>query len=130
MLVSRVAGVVEDVAPATWDLELSPLHMPSVFDCLIRSEEVRILHICSDPRDRNATLPVVPLLLKRDSGTLLLPDMQERLRGGDRLLMCGREDARHQMDHIVHDHQALDYTRTGIDRPSGTVWRWLTSGRA
>ncbi|UCE77091.1 MAG: potassium transporter TrkA, partial [Gammaproteobacteria bacterium] len=57
----------------------------------------------------------------------LLPDMDRVLRGGDQLLFCGRKEAKDQMDHVVHDHQAIDYTRTGIDRPSGSVWRWLTS---
>ena len=40
LLVSRVAGVVEDVTPETWDVEISPLTAPAVFDCLIRGEEV------------------------------------------------------------------------------------------
>ncbi|MDT8385970.1 MAG: NAD-binding protein [Thiogranum sp.] len=129
LLVSRVAGVVEDVAPTLWELEVSPLHMPTVFDCLIRSEEVRIEHLCADPRNRPDRLPVVPLLLKRDTGNLLLPAIDTQLRGGDQLLLCGREEARAHVDHIMHDHRALHYTRTGIDRPSGTMWRWLMRGR-
>ena len=128
LLVSRVAGVVEEVAPETWDLEISPMRAPSVFDCLIREQEIRLQHICSDPRDRSVTLPCVPLLLKRDGISTLLPEMDQVLRGGDQLLFCGLKDAQDQMDHVVHDHQAIDYMRTGFDRPSGTVWRWLTSG--
>jgi Trk K+ transport system NAD-binding subunit len=127
VLVSRVAGVVEEVAPETWDIEISPLRAPAVFDCLIREQEIRLLHICSDPRDRAVTLSCVPLLLKRDGICTLLPDMDKTLRGGDQLLFCGRKEAQDQMDHVVHDHQAIDYNRTGIDRPSGWFWRWLTS---
>ena len=128
LLVSRVAGVVEEVAPRTWDIEISPLQTPAVFDCLIREQEIRLQHVCADPRDRDAMLPCVPLLLKRDGIPTLLPDMDRVLRGGDQLLFCGRKEAKEQMDHGVHDHQAIDYTRTGIDRPSGSVWRWLTAG--
>jgi Trk K+ transport system NAD-binding subunit len=127
LLVSRVAGVVEEVAPRTWDIEISPLQTPAVFDCLIREQEIRLQHVCADPRDREAMLPCVPLLLKRDGIPSLLPDMDRVLRGGDQLLFCGLNEAKEQMDHVVHDHQAIDYTRTGIDRPSGSVWRWLTS---
>ncbi|MCO6413073.1 MAG: potassium channel protein [Thiogranum sp.] len=129
VLVSRVAGVVEEVAPEIWDLEISPLYTPSVFDCLIQREDVMLKDISADPRDRTLSLPCVPLLLKRDGISSLLPAPEVRLRGGDRLLFCGRKDAHRHMDHVVHDHQALEYTRTGIDRPTGTVWRWLTSSR-
>lgn len=129
VLVSRVAGVVEEVAPEIWDLEISPLSTPSVFDCLIQREDVMLKDIFADPRDRTLNLPCVPLLLKRQGISSLLPASEVRLRGGDQLLFCGRKDAHRQMDHVVHDHQALEYTRTGIDRPTGTVWRWLTRSR-
>lgn len=126
VLVSRVAGVVEDIAPETWAAEISPLKSPAVFDCLIRSEEVRLANICSDPRDRDIALPCVPLLIKRDNTSLLLPDMQEPLAANDQILFCGREEARYHLEHNMYDHQALYYARTGDDRPSGAVWRYLT----
>ncbi len=126
VLVSRVAGVVEDIAPETWAVQISPLDTPAVFDCLIRGEEVRLGHICSDPRDRDTALPCVPLLIKRDDSSVLLPDMQESLQANDRILFCGREEARYHLEHNMRDHQALYYSRTGDDRPSGVVWRHLT----
>ncbi len=129
VLVSRVAGAVEEVAPEIWDLEISPLQTPSVFDCLIRSEDIMLKDICIDPRDRTQNLPCVPLLLKRDGISSLLPAIETRLRGGDQVLFCGRKEAHTHMDHVVNDHQGLQYTRTGIDRPTGTVWRWLTRDR-
>ena len=126
VLVSRVAGVVEDIAPETWAMDISPLATPAVFDCLIRGEDVRLSHICSDPRDRDVTLPCVPLLIKRDNESLLLPEMNELLSANDQILFCGREDVRHHLEHNTIDHQALYYSRTGDDRPSGALWRFLT----
>jgi voltage-gated potassium channel len=128
VLVSRVAGVVDEVAPETWDVDISPAHAPAVFDSLIQEQETRLQHICSDPRDREIALRCVPLLLKRDGAPYLLPDADQELKSGDRLLFCGRKEAQEQMSHIVHDQRAIDYTRTGVDRPSGILWRWLTSG--
>ena len=128
LLVSRVAGVVEDVTPETWDLDISPLTSPAVFDCLIQGDAVRLLDICVHPSNRTEQLPCVPLLIKRDSGNLLLPDMQEVLQAGDLVLFCGLEAAMYHTRYIVNDHQALYYVRTGIDRPSGYLWRWLTKG--
>jgi len=126
LLVSRVVGVMDEVAPEIWDIEISPLQSPAVFDCLIRGEEVSLGNICSDPRDHERQLSCVPLLLKRESEELLLPDMEETLRAADRILFCGRGEAFDQIHHLVNDHRALYYTRTGIDRPSGALWRWLS----
>jgi voltage-gated potassium channel len=126
VLVSRVAGVVDECAPETWDFAISPQQTPAVFQCLFREHEVTLGHICSDPSDQSHSLRCVPLLLKRDDTCHLLPDNDQRLSDGDRLLFCGRKDAKEHMDYVLHDCQALDYVRTGIDRPSGVIWRWLT----
>ncbi len=126
VLVSRVAGVVEDIAPETWTAAISPLETPAVFDCLIRGEEVKISNICSDPRDREVALPCVPLLIKRDDGSVLLPEMSEPLCANDRILFCGREEARYHLEHNMRDHQAMYYSRTGDDRPDGYIWRLVT----
>jgi len=126
VLVSRVAGVVEDVTPETWDLVISPLQAPAVFDSMINGETVSLGNLCVHPQDRQQTLPCVPLLIKRDSEHRLLPGMDEVLQAGDRILFCGRSEAARHIEHIVNDHQALRYVCTGEDRPGGIVWEWLT----
>ena len=130
VLVSRVAGVVEEgIAPETWDLEVSPLQAPAVFDYLIRGEKVLLSEVCTQPNNLDERLPCIPLLIKRDSQDLLLPDMDEPLQAGDHILFCGRIEATRQMRHTINDHQVLDYVRTGMDLPSGALWRWLTRTR-
>ncbi len=126
VLVSRVAGVVEEVTPETWDLEISPLRTPSVFDAMIHGETVTLGQLCSHPRERELPLPCLPLLIKRDSGEYLLPPMEEHLQSGDHILFCGRSEAAEHIEHVVNDHQVLHYIRSGEDRPSGYVWQWLT----
>lgn len=125
VMVSRVAGVVEDVTPETWNLKISPLQTPAVFDCLIRGETVTVGQLCTHPQDREEMLPCVPLLIKREKEELLQPEMQETLQAGDHILFCGRSEAARQMAHTVNDHQSLLYVRTGEDRPGGLVWEWL-----
>jgi len=127
LLVSRIAGVVAEVTPETWELEISPRQAPAVSGCLIRRDKVLLKDICSNPKNRSELLPCVPLLIKRDGECMLLPDMEECLQSGDQILFCGRQESTYQMRYIVNDHQALDYIQTGVDRPSGTVWRWITN---
>ncbi|MEA3243005.1 MAG: potassium transporter TrkA, partial [Pseudomonadota bacterium] len=123
------AGVVAEVTPETWELEISPLQTPAVFDRLIRRHKVLLKDICSSPKNRSELLPCVPLLIKRDGAGMLLPDMEECLQSGDQILFCGRQESTYQIRYIVNDHQALDYIQTGVDRPSGTLWRWLTNAQ-
>lgn len=127
VLVSRIAGVVAEVTPETWELEISVLQAPAVYNRQRRGHKVQLKDICSNPKDRSKLLPCVPLLIKRDSMDMLLPDMEEHLQNGDRILFCGRQDASSRLRYIINDHQALDYIQTGIDHPRGTVWRWITS---
>lgn len=129
VLVSRVAGVVEDLSPETWDLTISLTDAPAALHCLVEYMQVTLGNICCDPADREHTLPCVPLLIKRESGQILLPEMDEPLQAGDRILFCGHEQAASRIRQLVHDHRALEYVRTGIDRPSGLLWHWLTKHR-
>jgi len=129
VLVSRIAGVVAEVTPETWELKISPSQAPAVFNSLIRRHKVLLKDICSNPQNRSELLPCVPLLIKRDGAGLLLPDMEECLQSSDQILFCGRQESTYQIRHVVNDHRALDYMQTGVDRPGGTVWRWLTKAQ-
>jgi Trk K+ transport system NAD-binding subunit len=126
VLVSRIAGVVADVTPDTWELRISRQQTPVVCDSLNRQQNVRLRDICTDPQNRAEMLPCVPLLIKRHGEGMLLPDMEENLQSGDQVLFCGRQESSYQIRSIVNDQQALNYIQTGIDRPSGVIWRWLT----
>jgi Trk K+ transport system NAD-binding subunit len=129
VLVSRIAGVVAEVTPETWELDISPLQAPAVFDRLIRGQNIRLKDICSNPRNRSELLPCVPLLIKRDGAGILLPELEECLHPDDQILFCGRQESSYRIRYIVNDKQVLDYIQSGVDRPSGTVWRWLTKAQ-
>lgn len=126
VLLSRVVGVLEDVAPETWCLDISIQQAPAAFDSLKKGHKLTLANICSDPRDPAYALRCVPLLMKRGSEEVLIPEMSLLLQAGDRLLFCGREEASIQMHHLVHDQQALHYVRIGIDRPGGFIWKKLS----
>ncbi len=127
ILASRIAGIIDDIMPETWQLEISPRNSPAVYKSLARQQKIRMKDIYTNPDARSELLPCVPLLIKRADMKMLLPDNEEHLQRGDQILFCGREEAWHQMLSIANDEQTLHYIQTGIDRPSGILWRWLTS---
>jgi hypothetical protein len=52
------------------------------------------------------------------------------LQVGDQLLICGDESAEKHMRWTARNAHALIYICTGYDRPSGSLWRWLSAYRA
>ncbi len=125
ILISRVAGVVDERVPDTWVLSIRKDKTPAVWDFLRNFHDVLIGDLMRDPRDHATALPCIPLLLQRKRNLILLPDEGTPLKFGDRILFCGRERARTRMNLIASTPQILHFTQTGVDRPTGWVWNWV-----
>jgi len=127
VLVSRVVGVLTDRTPETWTMTIARKYTPAVIEMLRENTPVTLQALITDPRDSTARLPCVPLFLQRaDYSETLLPEDDTVLQAGDRVLFCGQDHARTHMRWTVNNLHALTYICTGHDRPSGTVWRWLS----
>ena len=130
LLVSRVAGILSERPPATWILTVNRTQTPAIIDQLHNCGPVTLRDLQTDPRDVDMRLPCVPLFLQRaNNSELLLPEDDTLLQIGDRLLFCGRHQAERHMRWTAHNFHALNYICTGQDRPSGSVWRWLSRHR-
>jgi Trk K+ transport system NAD-binding subunit len=128
VLVSRVVGVLTDRPPETWTLVVGHSQTPAIIEATNKGCPISLGMLCTDPRDLADTLPCVPLLLKRQHDDFPVPANDTFLQPGDQLLFCGRKGAETHMRWTVNDFNTLNYVCTGIDRPSGMLWRWL-SGR-
>jgi voltage-gated potassium channel len=130
LLVSRVAAILSERPPATWILKINRTQTPAIIERLHNCGPVTLRDLQIDPRDAGLRLPCVPLYLQRDNHSeVLLPEDDTPLQLGDRLLFCGRHLAERHMRWTVHNFHALNFICTGQDRPSGTVWRWLSRRR-
>ncbi len=130
LLVSRVAGILSERPPATWILKINRTQTPAIIDRIHNDGPVSLRDLQTDPRDTSLQLPCVPLFLQHaDNNDVLLPGDDIRLQANDRLLFCGRHPAEQRMRWTAHNFHALNYICTGQDRPSGTVWRWLSRHR-
>ncbi len=129
ILVSRVTGALTESSPQSWTLKIDAVKSPAVTMLLDEGTAINISHITTDPNDNNRRLQCVPLLLKRGHHLELLPDMETSLQNQDQLLFCGVDPARLAMKTTLRNFNVLNYVLTGIDRPSGVVWRWLTRNK-
>jgi voltage-gated potassium channel len=130
LLVSRVAGILSDRPPATWILTINRTQTPAIIERLHNCGPVSLRDLQTDPRDTSLRLPCVPLFLKHaNNNDILLPEDDLQLQIGDQILFCGRHLAEQRMRWSAHNFHALNFICTGHDRPSGTVWRWLSRYR-
>jgi len=102
---------------------------PTLVVALQAGRKVSVGDLYLDPRNRADSLPCLALLLMRGNEASLLPPDEYSLAIGDRLLLCGRIDASRHMNLTLYNHNALNYVLTGIDRPAGLLWDWLTHRR-
>jgi Trk K+ transport system NAD-binding subunit len=125
-LVSRILALVDEQVPEVWEVRIDQDEALAVLDAKVRGTPTTLGNLLQDPRDRDARLPAIALMLVHGSDRELLPDDTRRLREGDRLLFCGNAAARSRMRWTLLNHHALSYVQTGGSAPRGVVWRWLT----
>lgn len=125
-LISRISGLSsEESLPETWAIRLTASETPAAFAALRRGVGLPLYSLLADPRDRAERLAAIPLLLMRGAEEHLLPDEQTGLEVGDQLLFCGDLSAWRRMLWVLRNHNVLSYIIDGVERPSGSLWRWL-----
>lgn len=124
-LISRISGLVHDQVPEVWEIGVDCEQAHAVCELTGDGSPITLGEIMRDPRERERRLPCIALLLVRGNRREVLPAGEIRLREGDRLLFCGRTDARTRMEWTLQNLNALSYVLTGASRPQGAVWRWI-----
>jgi Trk K+ transport system NAD-binding subunit len=129
-LVSRIAALVETQVPEVWELEMQPENALAVCNATSGGKQVTLGDIFRDPRDRDVSLPCIPLLHTQENALSLLPKPETVLKRGDRLLFCGRRSALSQMEWNLQNENVLSYILTGEARAEGWVWRTFREYKA
>ncbi len=122
-LLARVAAVSGETVPEVWDLELSREQSIAFWQARRLGHSPVLADLLRRPTDREARLTCIPLLLRRGTEEILLPDEGLDLRLGDSLLFCGERGVRQQQTLSLRNLSVLTYLRTGKDAPGGWVWR-------
>lgn len=123
-LISRILGVTTDEVPYLWEIRISKGRTPALYKyCL--SHVVSMYDLMRNPRDRSGQLSAIPMLLKRDGESILLPDGQQVLEVSDRLLMCAAYPIYREMEWATQNENVLRYLLTGQETSGGDAWKFL-----
>ena len=125
----RLRGICGGRTLKTWALQITSPQAPAVVQALQVGYTVKLGTLLSEPREREAALPCVALLLVRGDKLIELPDAEQRLRYDDELLLSAPSDAYERMQWILFNYNAINYILTGETRPDGYIWRWWARRR-
>ncbi len=119
----------EDTQVSMGDQKFSPQEISALILGRLKraaEEEVTLGALLRDPREREQTLPIIPLLLAQGEGRELLPPEDRRILPGDRLLLCGCSLGRSRLGWTLQNVHSLNYVLTGGSAPEGAIWQWLS----
>lgn len=102
-----------------WSSRVSDKRAPPLAVAIERGHTVTAGILTLDPRDRSQRLDAIVLMILRDEQVILLPDDNEPLAMGDRILFCGTPHSASLIWAIAVDHDVVRYLRTGEPRSSG-----------
>lgn len=126
----RLGAVLDGRAPSLWTVELKGDWAYSIRAAARDRITIRLEHIVNNTRIPEAEhLPCVCLLLERGSHRLFLPETDQELLEGDRLLFAGRGAARQEMRFTLKEPTALSSYATGKTQPRGAIMRRLAKKR-
>jgi Trk K+ transport system NAD-binding subunit len=129
VVLDRFVRTIGDVSPEIWVIQVTRNLAPAIWSSLDDGNSVSVGQLMCDPRNRDSHLAVIPLLLNRDGKMVPLPSDEERLYRDDEMLFCGRPGTQNQMSWVVSNVDVMAYVQTGVERPSGWVWRLLSTWR-
>jgi voltage-gated potassium channel len=128
-LLLQISAVIKGEPFDAWAFRVNQEESPALNDSLLAGYPVELGHLCRDPRKRDDTLPLLPLLLKRNGKLELLPALTTHLELNDDVLVCGQHHAQYFMNWTTHNYNVLRYVDTGLEAPGGAIWRWYSSRR-
>ena len=128
-VVEHLARTVGGTQPRIWTVDTGVITDSAVQRIIDSGTTVTLAHLLADPIDRSRQLACVPLVLRSDMETEVLPDLSTAVRPGDEILFCGNARAYRLLDATLHNAYTLRYLMTGDDPPRGWVMKWLSDKR-
>lgn len=113
-----------------WSSRVSDKRTPPLAELIEAGQRFTVGMLTLDPRDRQAGLDAIVLMILRDDEPLLLPDDDEALAMGDRILFCGTPRAADLIWAVAVDHDVVHYLRTGQPRLARRPWGRRAVGQA
>lgn len=105
-----------------WSSRVSEKRTPPLAEAIEAGRTFTAGMLTLDPRDRNEKMAALVLMLARDDKTIILPEEDEPLAVGDRILFCGTPHSAELIWAVAVDPDVVHYLRTGQPRLARRPW--------
>jgi len=127
---ARLKSTLHGKAPSIWTVELSGRMAAGIKLAKQESVPITLAHILNNSRTEEPEhLHCTCLLLERGASRTYLPDPSQDIHAGDRLLLAGRESARHEIAWTLSEPHTLIANASGRIMPRGSLWRRFSAGK-
>lgn len=109
IVISRLSAVIGESKPHIWTVEIGPKETPAVYKAIAYGRKVTVNCLSVDPLSNTHKLKCVPLLLKRDGNSKIMPADETAIEDGDQILFCGMREAMNSMNWILTAMASLNY---------------------
>ncbi len=93
-LLARMREVIGDQIVESWSVELVPATAPTICILMAQGRTITPRRLMTRNDGSGSLVHAIPLLLQRENQRDLLPELDCELQPGDRILFCGRAQAR------------------------------------
>jgi len=108
ILASRISGACRNTVH-TWNLSITKSQSPALAVTLHQGGKIALGMILNEAyRATGEKESPLPLLLKRNRETVMLPEPATQLHHGDQILFCGPRSAEHRIARITGNFNTLD----------------------
>ena len=128
-LVDRLTAAIGDKPPHLWRVNLCRQDACAVVDHLNKDRPLTLGELIRNPYDLDTSIACVAFSIRRNEELIMLPDINDRVYAGDRILFCGTQSSETLLDATMNNAYTLHYLITGIDAPRGTFFRWIEAIR-
>ncbi len=125
-VISRLAGLTDELTPHTWVLSINPRRTPSLFKLFPTNLKLTVKDLLAQPNQPDRSVPCMVLLIQRGQDYIMLPEMSEQILPYDRLLFSGHPKAQSNIMMSVSYGKSLYYRLSNTNKPTFMLGRWLT----
>ncbi|MBE9567681.1 MAG: NAD-binding protein [Proteobacteria bacterium] len=121
--ITRLIAVAGECKPHVWTTEINQDITPAIMRAMELGRSIKLDCLLTDPAAKASKLDCVALLHERDGEHQLLPDDDIELQAGDKILFCGKHDAKDAMQWIQQVMSSLNYVMSYESEPESFIWR-------
>lgn len=114
-LVARLVKEI-DINPLLLEIEINSIVTPQIYEYLKENSSLPLTLLATSLYNKEQKNNIVPLLLQRENDIILLPEWENEIKIGDKILFACDEHAKDDIEYICQNLYEFYYALTGKEK--------------